>query len=151
NKRPFQDAARVCLRFVTSIDPVDSVPVRCIQVDSPSHLYLAGRGCVPTHNTSFALNVALHAAVDHKKPVAIFSLRMSNEQLVERMLRERARTDAQQLHQGQLSDVEYQRLAGALGPLGDAPIFIDDVPALDDLTMRLKSRQARSHEGIELS
>lgn len=137
-------------RYVVDVRPVRSVPVRCIQVDSPSHLYLAGRGCVPTHNTSFALNVALHAAVDHKKAVAIFSLEMSKEQLVERMLCEQARIDAQRLHRGTLSDVEYERLAGALGPLGDAPIFIDDAPMLDDLTMRLKTRQARSREGIEL-
>ena len=105
---------------------------------------------VVVHNTSFVLNVALHAAVDHMKPVAIFSLEMSKEQLVERMLCEQARIDAQRLHRGTLSDVEYERLAGALGPLGDAPIFIDDSPALDDLTMRLKARQARSREGIEL-
>ncbi|HLH68163.1 MAG TPA: replicative DNA helicase, partial [Candidatus Dormibacteraeota bacterium] len=89
-------------------------------------------------------------AVEHKKPVAIFSLEMSKEQLVERMLCEQARIDAQRLHRGLLSDVEYERLAGALGPLGDAPIFIDDTPMLDDLTLRLKSRQARSREGIEL-
>jgi replicative DNA helicase len=100
--------------------------------------------------TSFVLNVTLHAAVEHNKPVAIFSLEMSKEQLVERMLCEQARIDAQRLHRGTLSDVEYERLAGALGPLGDAPIFIDDSPTLDDLTMRLKSRQARSREGIEL-
>jgi replicative DNA helicase len=137
-------------RTVVDVRPVRSVPVRCIQVDSPSHLYLAGRACIPTHNTSFVLNVTLYAAVHQKKPVAIFSLEMSKEQLVERMLCEQARIDAQRLHRGTLSDVEYERLAGALGPLGDAPIFIDDSPTLDDLTMRLKARQARSREGIEL-
>src|SRR2546429_1117096 len=100
--------------------------------------------------TSFALNVALHAAVGQQKPIAIFSLEMSKEQLVERMLCEQARIDAQRLHRGTLSDVEYERLAGALGPLGDAPIFIDDSPTLDDLTMRLKARQAKSREGIEM-
>jgi replicative DNA helicase len=100
--------------------------------------------------TSFVLNVTLYAAVEQKKPVAIFSLEMSKEQLVERMLCEQARIDAQRLHRGTLSDVEYERLAGALGPLGDAPIFIDDSPTLDDLTLRLKARQARSREGIEL-
>ncbi|HZU18567.1 MAG TPA: replicative DNA helicase [Candidatus Dormibacteraeota bacterium] len=105
---------------------------------------------VLVHNTSFVLNLTLHVAVEHKKPVAIFSLEMSKEQLVERMLCEQARIDAQRLHRGLLSDVEYERLAGALGPLGDAPIFIDDTPLLDDLTLRLKSRQARSREGIEL-
>jgi len=100
--------------------------------------------------TSFLLNVALHAAIEHNRPVAIFSLEMSKEQLVERMLCEQARIDAQRLHRGMLSEVEYERLAGALGPLGEAPIFIDDAPTLDDLTMRLKARQARSREGIEL-
>ena len=109
---------------------------------------IAGRPAMG--KTSFALNVTLHAAVGQKKPVAIFSLEMSKEQLVERMLCEQARIDAQRLHRGTLSDVEYERLAGALGPLGDAPIFIDDSPTLDDLTLRLKSRQARSREGIEL-
>jgi replicative DNA helicase len=142
--------ARPRQRLVAAIEPVPSVPVRCIQVDSPSHLYLAGRDCVPTHNTSFVLNVALHAAVGQQKPIAIFSLEMSKEQLVERMLCEQARIDAQRLHRGTLSDVEYERLAGALGPLGDAPIYIDDSPMLDDLTMRLKARQARSREGIEM-
>src|SRR5256886_12084721 len=75
---------------------------------------------------------------------------MSKEQLVERMLCEQARIDAQRLHRGTLSDVEYERLAGALGPLGDAPVFIDDTPMLDDLTMRLKARQAKTREGIEM-
>src|SRR5256884_2147157 len=100
--------------------------------------------------TSFVLNVALHAAVGQQKPIAIFSLEMSKEQLVERMLCEQARIDAQRLHRGTLSDVEYERLAGALGPLGDAPVFIDDTPMLDDLTMRLKARQAKTREGIEM-
>jgi len=148
--KPTGANARVRHRFIRAINPIASVPVRCIQVDSPSHLYLAGRACVPTHNTSFVLNVALHAAVTHQKPIAIFSLEMSKEQLVERMLCEQARIDAQRLHRGTLSDVEYERLAGALGPLGDAPVFIDDSPMLDDLTLRLKSRQARSREGIEM-
>jgi replicative DNA helicase len=100
--------------------------------------------------TSFVLNVALNAAVEQKKPVAVFSLEMSKEQLVERMLCEQARIDAQRLHRGMLSDIEYERLAGALGPLGDAPIYIDDSPTLDDLTLRLKSRQARAREGVEM-
>jgi replicative DNA helicase len=142
--------ARVRNRYVASITPTASVPVRCIQVDSPSHLYLAGRACVATHNTSFILNVALHAAIDQKKTVAIFSLEMSQEQLVERMLCEQARIDAQRLHRGILSDVEYERLARALGPLGEAPIYIDDAPRLDDLTLRLKARQAKSREGVEM-
>jgi replicative DNA helicase len=100
--------------------------------------------------TSLVLNVALNAAVDQKQPIAIFSLEMSKEQLVERMLCEHARIDAQRLHRGLLSEAEHERLVYALGPLGDAPIYIDDAPMLDDLTLRLKARQARSREGIEM-
>jgi replicative DNA helicase len=132
---------------VVSIEPVGEHQVYDLTVPDGANFIAAD---VVVHNTSFLLNVTLHAAVEHKKPVAIFSVEMSKEQLVERMLCEQARIDAQRLHRGTLSDVEYERLAGALGPLGDAPIFIDDSPVLDDLTMRLKARQARSREGIEL-
>jgi replicative DNA helicase len=132
---------------IISIEPIGSQRVYDLTVPDGANFIAQD---VVVHNTSFVLNVALHAAIDHKKPVAIFSLEMSKEQLVERMLCEQARIDAQRLHRGTLSDIEYERLAGALGPLGDAPIFIDDAPALDDLTMRLKARQARSREGIEL-
>jgi replicative DNA helicase len=111
-------------------------------------IVIAGRPAMG--KTSFVLNLALHAAVEQKCQVAIFSLEMSKEQLVERMLCEQARIDAQRLHRGLLSEPEYDRLAQALGPLGDAPIFIDDTPLLDDLTLRLKARQARAREGIEL-
>ncbi len=111
-------------------------------------IVIAGRPAMG--KTSFVLNVALHAAVQQKQPIAIFSLEMSKEQLVERMLSEQAQIDAQRMHRGLLSDNEYERLAGAMGPLGDAPIFIDDVPSLDDLTLRLKSRQAKSREGVQM-
>jgi replicative DNA helicase len=100
--------------------------------------------------TSFVLNVALHASVEQRQPVAIFSLEMSKEQLVERMLCEHARIDAQRMHRGLLSEGEHERLVYALGPLGDAPIYIDDSPLLDDLTLRLKARQAKVREGIEM-
>jgi replicative DNA helicase len=132
---------------VVSIEPIGEHQVYDLTVPDGANFIAAD---VVVHNTSFVTNVALHAAVDHKKPVVIFSLEMSKEQLVERLLCEQARIDAQRMHRGTLSDAEYERLAGALGPLGDAPIFIDDSPTLDDLTMRLKSRQARSREGIEM-
>ena len=133
---------------LTDIRPTASVPVRCIQVDSPGHLYLAGRGCIATHNTSFVLNVALHVATEHKVPIAMFSLEMGKEQLVERLLCEHARIDAQRMHRGQLSDAEYDRLAQSLGPLSEAPIFIDDAPTLDELTVVLKSRQIQMREKV---
>jgi replicative DNA helicase len=113
----------------------------------PSDLIIiAGRPSMG--KTSLALNIALHAAVEIKVPVAIFSLEMSKEQLVERMLCEQARIDAQRMHRGTLSEAEQQRLVMALGPLGDAPIFIDDSPTLDELTLLLKARQIKMRENV---
>lgn len=98
--------------------------------------------------TSFVTNLALHIALSHTVPIAIFSLEMSKEQLVERLISEHARIDAQRMRRGLLSDAEYERLALAMGPLGDAPIFIDDSPTLDELTVVLKSRQVQLREKV---
>jgi len=102
------------------------------------------------HNTSLALNIALHAALESKKAIAIFSLEMSKEQLTERLLTEQAQIDAQRLHRGQLSEAEYDRVSNALGPLGEAAIYIDDTPAMDELTLQLKARQAKMRHNIDL-
>ena len=98
--------------------------------------------------TSFALNIALQVATELKVPTAMFSLEMSKEQLVERLLCEHARIDAQRMHRGQLSEAEYDRLAQAIGPLSEAPIFIDDAPTLDELMVVMKSRQIQLREKI---
>ena len=100
--------------------------------------------------TSLVLNVALHAAINLGKSIAIFSLEMSKEQLTERLMTEYAEIDAQRMHRGQLSDVEYGRLSERLGPLSEAPIFIDDTPVLDDLGLQLKARQAKLQVGIDM-
>jgi replicative DNA helicase len=100
--------------------------------------------------TSLALNIALHAALESKKAIAIFSLEMSKEQLTERLLTEQAQIDAQRLHRGQLSEAEYDRVSNALGPLGEAAIFIDDTPAMDELTLQLKARQAKMRHNIDM-
>jgi replicative DNA helicase len=100
--------------------------------------------------TSLALNIALHAALESRKSIAIFSLEMSKEQLTERLLTEQAQIDAQRLHRGLLSEAEYDRVSNALGPLGEAAIFIDDTPAMDELTLQLKARQAKMRHNIDL-
>ena len=100
--------------------------------------------------TSFALNVGLHAALDRKKSIAIFSLEMSKEQLTERLLTEQAQIDAQRLHRGLLSEAEFDRVSNALGPLGEASIYIDDTPVMDELTLQLKARQAKMRHGIDM-
>jgi len=102
------------------------------------------------HNTSFVLNVGLHAALEHKKSIAIFSLEMSKEQLTERLLTEQAQIDAQRLHRGLLSEAEFDRVSNALGPLGEASIYVDDTPVMDELTLQLKARQAKMRHNIDM-
>src|SRR6266849_4201627 len=111
-------------------------------------IIMAGRPSMG--KTSLALNVAMHAALEAKKSVAIFSLEMSKEQLTERLLTEQAQIDAQRLHRGLLSEAEFDRVSNALGPLGEAQIYIDDTPVMDELTLQLKARQAKMRHGIDM-
>ena len=100
--------------------------------------------------TAFALNVAQHAAIDHGKNVAFFSLEMSKEQLVERLLCAEGRVDSGRLRRGRLQDDEYARLATAAGHLNTAPIWIDDTPAISALEVRAKARRLAAEVGLDL-
>jgi replicative DNA helicase len=111
-------------------------------------IIIAGRPSMG--KTAIVLNVALHAAVDVKKSIAIFSLEMSKEQLTERLLTEQAQIDAQRMHRGLLTEAEFDRVSNALGPLGEASIYIDDTPVMDELTLMLKARQAKMRHNIDM-
>ncbi len=111
-------------------------------------IIVAGRPAMG--KTSLVLNVALHAALEAKKSVAIFSLEMSKEQLTERLLTEQAQIDAQRMHRGLLTEAEFDRVSNALGPLGEAAIFIDDTPVMDELTLQLKARQAKMRHNVDM-
>ncbi len=100
--------------------------------------------------TSFALNIAAHAGVREGLTVGIFSLEMAKEQLFLRMLTAEARIDAHRFRTGRLSDRDYGRLSAALGTLADAPVFIDDTPALGVLEMRAKARRLMAAHGLHL-
>ena len=80
--------------------------------------------------TSFCLNIAQNAAVKHGKSVAIFSLEMSKEQVVQRMLSSQAMIDQQKLRTGYLNDKDWENLVKAMGVLSEVPVYIDDTPAL---------------------
>ena len=100
--------------------------------------------------TSWVLNVAQNAAIEHNTPVAIFSLEMSKEQLVQRLLCAEGRVDSQRLRRGQLSADEYQRLAAAAGHLNTAPLWIDDSPGSTVLEMRAKARRLAAETDLGL-
>jgi replicative DNA helicase len=100
--------------------------------------------------TAFALNIAQHVAIEENTPVAIFSLEMSKESLVQRMLTAEARVDSQMLRKGKLRDDEYPRIAKAAGILSSAPIWIDDTPGITLLEMRSKARRLRAETDVGL-
>lgn len=100
--------------------------------------------------TSFALNIAQHAAVHSHVPVAIFSLEMSKEQLVNRMLCSEAMVDSQKMRTGKLEDDDWQKVARALGPLSEAPIYIDDTPGVSVTEIRAKARRLKLEKNLGL-
>jgi len=115
----------------------------------PSDLVIiAGRPSMG--KTAFALNITANAAVKHDTPVAIFSLEMGKEQLVQRMLCSEARVDAHKLRTGYLADRHWSSLTTAAGQLSEAAIYIDDTPAMTVLEMRSKARRLKAEVDVGL-
>ncbi|MDF2986468.1 MAG: replicative helicase [Eubacterium sp.] len=100
--------------------------------------------------TAFALNLAQNAAIHSSVPVALFSLEMSKEQLVNRMLCSEAMVDSNRMKTGQLEDNDWQKVARALGPLSEAPIFIDDTPGISITEIRAKCRRLKLEHNLGL-
>jgi replicative DNA helicase len=100
--------------------------------------------------SALATCIVEHAAVVEKVPVAFFSLEMSKEQLVQRMLCSHARVDAHKVRTGFLSQADWPRLVSAAGKLSDAPIYIDDTPGISILELRAKARRLKSQFDIKL-
>ncbi len=100
--------------------------------------------------TAFVLNIALNVALEEGKSVAIFSLEMSKEQLAMRMLSTVAKVDFRKLKTGNISRDEWRRIVDAADELSEAPIYIDDTPAMSVLEMRAKARRLQADKGLDL-
>ena len=100
--------------------------------------------------TSIVLNIVEHVGVVEKKPVVIFSLEMSAQQVAQNMLCSHARIDAHKLRMGFLDDKQWSDLSYGLGSLSEAPIFIDDTPGLTVLEIRAKARRLKAQYDIQL-
>jgi replicative DNA helicase len=100
--------------------------------------------------TAFVLTLARNAAIDFKKPVAIFSLEMSNMQLVKRLISSETEIHQDKILKGNLEDYEYVQLHERLKNLEQAPLFIDDTPALTIFELRAKARRLKEKHQVEL-
>lgn len=100
--------------------------------------------------TAMALNIAQYAAVQKHVPVAIFNLEMSKDQLVNRMLSSEVMVDSQKMRTGKLEDDDWNKIAQALAPLSEAPIFIDDTPGISVMDIRAKCRRLKLEKNLGL-
>ncbi|MGI5188868.1 replicative DNA helicase [Promicromonospora sp. CA-289599] len=135
---------------VASVRLIESVPVRCVEVENPSHLYLASRSMVPTHNSVLGINVASHAAIHHNQASVIFSLEMSRNEIVMRMLAAEARVPLTKMRSGNMDDGDWQKLAATMGKVSDAPLFIDDSPNMSLMEIRAKCRRLKQKHDLKL-
>lgn len=100
--------------------------------------------------TAFSINICQNAAVRYGASVAIFSLEMSKDQLVQRMLSSESHIEIQNIRNGNLSEDDWPKLAQSMGPLAQAKIYIDDTPGINVMEMRAKCRRLKMEKGLDL-
>jgi replicative DNA helicase len=134
-------------------DPITGVPTGFSEFDemtsglqSSDLIIVAGRPSMG--KTTFAMNLAEHAAIKHRKPVAVFSMEMPGEQLAMRLMSSLGRIDQHKVRTGRLDDDDWARLTSAMGILADAPLFIDDTPALNPTELRARARRMAREHGL---
>ena len=129
---------------------VRSVPVRCLEVDNAAHLYLAGRGMIPTHNSTLGLDFMRSCSIKHRLASVIFSLEMSKSEIVMRLLSAEAKIKLADMRSGRMSDDDWTRLARRMSEISEAPLFIDDSPNLTMMEIRAKARRLRQRSDLRL-
>jgi replicative DNA helicase len=144
------EASGAEVRYVVAVRPVPSVPVRCVTVDNPDHLYLAGRSMIPTHNSTVSMDFARNAAIRYNCASAIFSLEMSKIEIVMRLLSAEARVPLHVLRSGQLSDDDWTKLARRMGEISEAPLFVDDTPNMNLMEIRAKARRLKQRHDLKM-
>ena len=137
-------------RFMTAVTPIPSVPVRCIEVDNESHVYLAGHGMVPTHNSTLGLDIARSASIKHGLASVIFSLEMSRNEIVMRLLSAEAQVPLHNMRSGKMHDPEWRKIASRQGVLHEAPLYVDDSPNMTMTEIRAKCRRLKQRADLRL-
>ncbi len=130
---------------IVSIDAMGAKQIYDLTIPE-THNFVSNDICV--HNTALVLNLARAAAVENNVPVAIFSLEMSKESLVMRMLCSDAEIDANRLRTGHMHTSDWTKLATSMGRLGESPIYIDDSALCNALEIRAKCRRLKAEGGL---
>ena len=129
---------------------VRTVPVRCVEVDNAAHLYLAGRGMVPTHNSTLALDFLRSCSIKNRLGSVVFSLEMSRSEIVMRLLSAEAKIKLADMRSGRMSDDDWTRLARRMSEISEAPLYIDDSPNLTMMEIRAKARRLKQRADLRL-
>ncbi|GGU95410.1 hypothetical protein GCM10010182_09770 [Actinomadura cremea] len=137
-------------RYIVDVRRVPSVPVRCVQVDNDDHMYLAGRSCIPTHNSTLALDFARAASIKHGLTSAFFSLEMGRNEITMRLLSAEARVALHAMRSGTMQDEDWTRLARRMSEVAEAPLFIDDSPNMSMMEIRAKCRRLKQQHDLRL-
>jgi replicative DNA helicase len=144
------DRSRPSQRYVVDVRRVDSVPVRCIQVDNVDQTYLVGPAMVPTHNSTLALDLARSASIKNSLTSVIFSLEMSQIEITMRLLSAEAQIPLGHIRGGRMSDDDWSKVAAKMGQVSEAPLFIDDSPNLTMMEIRAKARRLKQRHDLKL-
>ena len=147
--RRYPDPPSTRWQDIVDVRPVPSRPVRCVQVDSADHLYLAGHSMIPTHNSTLALDFARAAAIRHSITTVLFSLEMARNEITMRLLSAEARVPLQTMRTGQMNDDDWARLARRMSEVADAPLFIDDSPNMAMMEIRAKCRRLKQRHDLK--
>jgi replicative DNA helicase len=137
-------------RAITAVREIESVPVRCVQVDNPEHMYLATASMVPTHNSTLALDFARTCSIAHKMPSVIFSLEMGRNEIAMRLLSAEARVALHHMRSGTMTDDDWTKVARRMPDVTEAPLYIDDSPNLSMMEIRAKCRRLKQRNDLRL-
>ena len=135
---------------VVDVRSVASVPVRCVEVDNDDHLYLAGRGMIPTHNSTLGLDFLRSCSIKNRLSSVVFSLEMSKSEIVMRLLSAEAKIKLADMRSGRMSDDDWTRLARRMSEISEAPLYIDDSPNLTMMEIRAKARRLKQKSDLRL-
>ncbi|MEV0294353.1 replicative DNA helicase [Nocardia sp. NPDC050710] len=149
-RRASRSTVRSNSRYIADVRRVDSVPVRCVEVDNADHLYLAGRSMVPTHNSTLGMDFMRSCSIKHGLASVIFSLEMSRTEIVMRLLSAEAKIKLGDMRSGRMSDDDWTKLARRMSEISEAPLFVDDSPNLTMMEIRAKARRLKQRHDLKL-